>query len=150
MKGRWGLAAFGAMMIGTAPVIAQTAPLQETADAVASDLTLCSAFYEAELTCLASTLDGGSINALQTGRSLADQYGVLLGKRAGLSGREVTARFERARASLGTIIGQSCDGLATIANQYATACSSLVQDPTRRFNSVAGGGAASGFLVQGR
>ena len=34
MKGRWGLAAFGAMMIGAAPVIAQTARLQETADAV--------------------------------------------------------------------------------------------------------------------
>jgi len=110
------LAAFGALMIGAAPVTAQTVPLRETADAIASDLALCSAFYEAELTCLASTLDGGSINALQTGKSLADQYGVLLGKRAGLSGREVTMRFERARAGLGMVIGQSCDGLATIAN----------------------------------
>jgi hypothetical protein len=150
VNGRLGLAAFGALMIGAAPVTAQTVPLRETADAVASDLALCSAFYEAELTCLASTLDGGSINALQTGKSLADQYGVLLGKRAGLSGREVTMRFERARAGLGMVIGQSCDGLATIANQYATACASLVQDPTRRFNGVAGGSAASGFRVQGQ
>src|SRR4051794_1386408 len=101
------------MMIGAAPVIAQTAPLQETADAVASDLALCSAFYEAELTCLASTLDGGSINALQTGKSLADQYGVLLGKRADLSGREVTMRFERVSA-------WSLDRAATVSPRSRT------------------------------
>lgn len=153
MEGRFGLAALGALLMGAAPASAQTAPLQETAEAVSAEMAVCSAFFEAGLTCFINTMDLASINTYQAGKSLADAYGVLLGKRAGLSGREVAIRFERAKRDFGSIIGQSCDGFATVSNQYATACTTLVQDPNRRFYGRTGGGLGGGVtggLTQGQ
>ena len=140
-----GLAAFGALMLGATPVIAQRVPLETAADAVTSDLALCSAFYEAELTCFADALDISSRNNLETERSLANTYGVLLGKRAGLSSRELTARFEIAKRSVGDIIGHSCDGLPLISDQYTKTCTSLVQNPVGRFNDVSSGRVTNGL-----